>query len=288
MNAPKAIAIVVVLIVAVALLYNTFDKALPKDFTDAPFDIALDDTGSDLTVDEQMNLVLTLPDMTFTSHLPQDIKDAKVDVYLGSGDKKMFVGTFDFDTLPSETEVKKSFDDVKIPALMFMTYAASLQSDEEGNINLPISINIAFKYLDWQKTSLLDLGIGLSLSGTVAKGGVSIEKSGYTSTVTVNPEEASLVTEAIKSFKEEFGSTGTITSADGNVTIGIEVDSDGKLKVSASGTTDTAYAMLKDMITKDGVSFKYSAGGHNGTFTLTEEQAKAVLNALEVFYEEGE
>ena len=286
MNAPKVIAIVIVLVIAVALLYDTFNKALPKDFTDAPFDIEMGGSGSDLTVDEDMNLVLTLPEMTFTSHMPQDIKDVKVDVYLGNGNKKMFVGTFDFETMPSETPTTKAFDKVKIPAIMFMAYAGSLEANEEGNINLPVMINIAFKYLDWQGTSLLDLGIGLSLSGTMARGGVSVEHSGYTSTVTVSPEENSLVTSVIQSFKDEFGSTGTITSADGSVTIGVEVDSSGNLKVSAGGTTDTAYALLKDMITDDGVSFNYSAGGHNGTFNLTKEQAEAVLHALEAFYEE--
>ena len=286
MNAPKVIAIVIVLVVAVALLYDTFNKALPKDFTDAPFDIEMGGSGSNLTVDENMDLILTLPEMTFTSHMPQDIKDVKVDVYLGTGNKKVFVGTFDFDDIPSETPTTKEFDKVKIPVIMFMAYAGSLETNEKGDINLPVMINIAFKYLDWRGTSLLDLGMGLTLSGTTTKGDVSFESSGYTSTVTVSPKEDSLVTTAIESFKDKFGSTGSITSEDGSITIGIEVDSSGNLRVSAGGTTDTAYALLKDMITEDGVSFKYSAGGHTGTFHLTKEQAEALLHALEAFYEE--
>ena len=161
MNAPKILAIIVVIAVCAYMLYDTFNSAIPKTI-DTPFDIEMDDSGTNLEVDEDMNLVLGLPTMYITSHLPQDIKDVTIDVFLGKGDKKMAVGTFDFGVIPANDTATKSFDKEKIPALMFMAYASSLQSDE-GKINVPIVMNIQFKYLDWNGTSLLDLGLGISM-----------------------------------------------------------------------------------------------------------------------------
>ncbi len=285
MNAPRVIAIVVVIAIAGYMLYGTFDSAVPKDFTNSPFDIELDDSGTSLEVDENMNLVIGLPSMTFTSHLPEDIKNVSVDVYLGSGDKKMYVGTFDFEDIPSEESVKKDFEDWKIPALMFMTYAGSLETDEEGYICLPIVININFEYMDWNGTSLLDLGIGLSMNGTVSKGTVDIKTEGNTATVTVSPDESSMVSEIIDSFKDEFGGTATISAGD-SVDISVNIDGDGNLKVTATGQYDTAYAELLDLIDDDGVAFTYNAGGETGTFTLDKEQAEAIANALAAFFPE--
>lgn len=284
MNAPKILAIIVVIAICAYMLYDTFNSAIPKTI-DTPFDIEMDDSGTNLEVDENMNLVLGLPTMYITSHLPQDIKDVTIDVFLGKGDKKMAVGTFDFGVIPANDTATKSFEKEKIPALMFMAYASSLQSDE-GKINVPIVMNIQFKYLDWNGTSLLDLGLGISMEGTVSDGNVTIEQSGNTSTVTVDVDDSSsLIASIVDTFVDEFGDHVTATC--GDVTLSVEVPSSGTLKVTAAGTTDTAYKMLKDMITDDGLTFTYTDSEGSHDIHLTKEQAETLVKSLETFFPEG-
>ena len=291
MNVPKLLAIIVVIAVAAYALYGTVTNAVPKNLTEPPFDIEMAETPTSLNVDEDMNLVLTLPDLTITSKLPQDLADVKVDVFIGKGDKKMVVGAFDFGTIPGNGTITESFGDKKIPAVMLMTYMASLEQ-QDGKVMLPIVIHIAFKYVEWQGAQLLDLGISLGVTTETPASDMSISVSGNDATVVVHPGSGSLIGNAVEAFHNEFGDNATISTEGGEVTVQVNTDSSGNVTVTVSGDGAPAYEKLQQLIDSmppEGITVNFTSDlGTPGSTTITKEQATAMLNALKAFYAGGE
>ena len=287
MNVPKLIAILAVIAIAAYCLYGTFEKAMPKSL-EAPFDIEMEESGTSINVDSDMNLVIALPPITITSKMPQDFKDVKIDVFMGEGKKRMEVGTFDFGTIPAEETVVKTFEHQKIPAVTFMSYAAALKSTD-GNIELPLGFHLAFKYLDWNGTELLDLGITIGISGMSCPGTIGVTVDGNKSTVTVSPEAGSIVSEIVKEINDEFGDNLDIEcGTDPKVTMHVEAHSDGSITVVAEGSDAPAYEVLEQLVKdmpEEGLTFNYDAGGSTGTITVTKEQAQSMINAMKSFYE---
>ena len=291
MNVPKLLAIIVVIAVAAYSLYGTVTNAIPSNLTEPPFDIQLAETPTSLEVDEHMDLVLTLPALTITSKLPQDLAGVKVDVFIGKGDKKMSVGNFDFGTIPGNDTITKDFGVKKIPAVMLMTYMASLDHTD-GKVSLPIVINIAFKYMEWQGTQLLDLGISLGVTTEASTGDMNITVEGNSATVQVSPGSSSMIGSAVEAFHTEFGDNATISTAGGEVTVQVTTDSSGNVSVTVTGDGAPAYEKLQQLIDSmppEGITINFTSDlGTPGSTTITKEQAMSMLSALKTFYEEGE
>jgi len=282
MNAPKLVSIVVVLALAVYILYPTLDSAIPKQMTGAPFSFELDSSEEfGVAIDnETMSFNVNMPSIIFGSNLPEDFKDVKIEIFVGDTTSRVSAGTFDFGTIPAGQKVKQAFDSENLPLMYFMSYLGVM--NEEGVVNIPIVLKVAFKYMEWQGEQLLDLSITVRSQGTAdVHGNLTKEESGNTSTISVDASNG-VVAQAVTKIKEAGYDSASITA--GGATFSVAIDDDNKLTVTAAGTDMNAYRELLKMADDNDGTLTFTYNDKN--FSISGEQATAVLNAVKTFYSE--
>ena len=293
MNIPKFVSIIVVVLCAAFLLYPTFDSAIPKQMDGSPFTVEMAEGGLDVTVDDNMNFSVTMPKLTIGSKLPEDLKDVNVEVFLGSGHKRVSAGVFDFGTIPSEGTIERIFSSNELNGTFFLSYIPSLMTSD-GKLDIPITLGIKFKYMEWQGSELLDLGLRIKVSGTESSGTVTEPVViGEDSIVTVTPGDGIVKTIAQKMYNE-YGDTISVQLGDGISDMGgidVVIDPSGDMTVMVSGATIGSehlnlYQLLKRMYDENGGKLTFTWDYH--TFTIEGDQARAVLNAAKAFYPEEE
>ncbi len=293
MNIPKLVSIIIVLLCAVFLLYPTFDSAIPKELNGSPFTVEMEEGGLQVNVDDNMNISVTMPRLTLGSKLPEDLKDVTVDVYMGSSDKRVNAGTFDFGTVPANGTIQKVFKSNDLNGMFFLSYLPSLMTSD-GKLDIPIYLAINFKYMEWQGEELLDLGITVKVKGTESNGTVTNPiVIGDDSVVTVTPGDGIVKTIAQKIYNE-YGDTLVIEVGDGTTDMGqvdVIISSSGEMAVTMSGATIGSehmnlYRILQKMFDENGGKLTFTWDYH--TYTVEGDQAKAILNAVKAFYPEGE
>lgn len=104
MNAPRLIARVVVLIAIALVVFTAIWSAAPKSTDQAPIDFQVDGDFV-MSVDDNMNLDVSVPPITFISKFPQDIRDFVIDMYIGVGGDKIPIGEYNAGTIPSNSSV---------------------------------------------------------------------------------------------------------------------------------------------------------------------------------------
>ncbi len=284
MNAPKLVSIIVVIALAVYMLYPTIDSAIPKELNGAPFEFSLaEGEGVGVEVDnDNMTFKVQMPAITFVNNLPQDFKEVSIEIFVGDQSSRISAGTFDFGTIPAATPdgVTKTFDSNDMPLVYFMSYVA-VMNNENGLVDIPIVIKVAFQYMEWEGTQLLDLSLTIRSQGTAdVNGNVSKTEEGNKSTIVLDCQSG-VVQTAIEKIKSTVGDSITVTA--GDATFSATIDSSGELTVVADGgSTMNAYRTLLKMFEENGgkLTFKY------GTKDIVVEgaQAQAVLNAVKLFY----
>ena len=285
MNIPKLLGIIAVIAFAVFLLYPVVDSAVPKEMDGMPFSVQLGSGSPGVDIDQDnMSFKLVIPDLTISSDMPQDFKDVHVQVFLGSQDKKTPVGSFVVGDVPSKDSKTCTFIPEDVSFMYFFSFLPSLESNE-GKLDMPLTISIKFKYMEWRDTCLLDLGLALKIQGTLSNGTATLPEvsvDGKTSTITITPEDG-VIKEVAQRVYQEYGSTATVTA--GEAVFTLNVTSEGKITVSVSGTFSNAYEALLKMFNETG---KLTFVWDSKTFEVEGDQAKAILNAIKVFYPEPE
>ena len=283
MNAPKLVSIIVVIALAAYMLYPTIDSAIPKEINGPPFEFSLGEEPVEVTVDnDKMTFSVKMPSITFVNNLPQDFKEVSLEVFVGTQASRISAGTFDFGTIPAAAPagVTKEFDSNDLPLVYFMSYVGVMNNDS-GAVDLPIILKVAFQYMEWEGTQLLDLSLTIRTQGTADdKGTVEKTEEGNKSTIVLECESG-VVKTAISKMKETVGDNITVTA--GDATFSATVDSAGKLTVVADGgSTMNAYRALLKMSEDNGgkLTFKYGTKD----ISVEGEQAQAVLNAVKMFY----
>ncbi|AGI48366.1 hypothetical protein TALC_01388 [Thermoplasmatales archaeon BRNA1] len=318
MNAGKAVAVLVVLAIVGYSFYTIAKESLPDNFSEMPMEI--ESSGSITTSFDNMCMYLEAPQITITSHLPQDVKDVTIDFFLGSGDNKYYVGTYNAGTIaangktvlePSSlTNVLSEDGKVKIPMLVLLSYIPTLD-DGHGGMSFPICFKLSFKYMEWGgvnfmgfkgfdflgwgSNDLVDMSItlrnetnvsGVNVSAPVVEG----TKASMTSTITDG-----MIKDAVNDLIEEYDDIiGGYTPGDEIVfktsNSGSEAQfsvsyEDGKVSFSVDGSDGkNAAEVLEEIFAKDGnVSFELP--GTEIKFSIdNKEQLDAVVNALDIFY----
>lgn len=283
MNIPKLISILVVIVAVVALLFPTMDAAIPKNIDGNPFSFELNG-GVGIELNEStMILELTMPTAKFGSQLPQDIKDVNVDVFIGTGNEKAKAGSYNFGTIPANGTVTREFVGENVSILYLLGYLPSLKTD--GGIDLPVSVGIKFKYLEWNGSDLLDMGIVVKANGTETSGSITgpvVE--GNTSTISVTANGSGLVQNVITAIENEFGGEIEVSFGFGSEASISVIAEDDTVVVTVDGGTTSLYDYLKKMLDERGeIVFLY--GGE--TYTIDGDVAKAALNALKNYYPEA-
>ena len=283
MNTPKLVSEIIVVIAVIALLATTVVNAIPKSLDGSPFNIELDDSGStDIKVDDNMNVVLTLPDITFSSKLPEDFKDVSIDVYFGLGDTKAHLGGFTFGVVPANGSVKESFNADNLPVMLFMSYLPKLDTGD-NTITLPLILDVKFKYVDWMDTQLLDLGISIQVQGTTGTGSVKVTVDD------TNPNKSTAVLDASGSsgmagnitalIKSKLGDDVKVTA--GDASFEIKITDSNIVTVIAEGKEMTAAETLQKMYEDNGkLTFNYNGNEYD----IEGDQAKALIDGMSTFY----
>ena len=283
MNIPKLISILVVLVAVVALLFPTFDAAIPKNIEGNPFSFELDG-GVGIQLNEStMMLELSMPTAKFGSQLPQDIKDVNVDVYVGTGNEKAKAGSYNFGTIPANGTVSREFVGENVSILYLLGYLPSLKTD--GGIDLPVSIGIKFKYLEWNDSELIDMGVIVKAAGTETSGSITGPiVDGNSSSISVTANGPGLVQNVIDAIENEFGGEIEANFGYGSEASVSVVAMGDTVVVNVDGGSMSLYDFLKQMLEERGeIVFTY-----NGEmYTVQGDVANAALNALKSYYPEA-
>lgn len=290
MNFPKVLTIIIVIAATVILLFPTISAAIPKEMNGVPFSFEMDGSGEvGITMDDNMMMTMSMPDITFGSKLPQDITDVKIDVYLGTWDRRVSVGSYNIDTIPAEGTVTGHFEPVAVSAFFLLCYTADMK--DTNGLDFPICVGVSFKYLEWNELSfinlgwnqrLLDVGFIIKVPGTESNGTFEgPEVTGNKSVVTVSPEDG-LVKSIGQMIYSKLG--GTYSATAGDATIDCEFSSQGMMKITMNGTSGTVYQILNQMFQSTGkITFVH---GPN-EYIVEGDTALALLNALKMFYPEA-
>lgn len=156
MNAGKLIAQIAVLAIVVCCCYGTIVKAIPFGVT-SPDDIFQVNTMEVNTTTDGLDLTVGFKG-SVTSGLPQDVDDVTVTISLGEREERLNLTTIDIGSLKAKTTTEITKTET-IPTYALLAYGINV--DESGTLTVPLVLEFTFKYMKWQGSYLIDMGIGI-------------------------------------------------------------------------------------------------------------------------------
>jgi len=287
MNAGKLIAQIAALAIIVYCSYSAVISAIPLDPDDLKDPLKIDmgvDSGSESL--DGLNLKFTVSG-SVTSRLPQDIKDVGFAMYLGSGSDKINVGSIHLGSIKAKDTTV--FDPLEVSIPVYAVVAFTGYSPTETGFNVPLCTEIEFKYLEWQESHLIDLGIIVKANYEIKNAiphASTYGTNGAKVTVDV-PAGTTVYDAAIDKMKSAGLDDVTLTCNGSTIHIGL-VESAGITSVSfeVDGNMEkTAYQLMKEYMTDhEGVlSFHYMSSDYE----ISSENASAFVDLIEKLYKEA-
>lgn len=271
-----------------AIIGSSIYSALPRDYGESPIDITYDDDFT-LTVAENMDVTVSIPDVTITSRLPQEIRDTCIDIYLGNSHAKLALGRYSIGTLPPGTSTVIEGEQFRVS---MVTICASIpEYSVDGKIKLDVFADIGLKYAECLGMDLIDINIGIVVDASETAqadvdppvvDGTNVEFKIITS-------QSSALGTIIEKFHRTTG--GRAEASCGCVDISVTSSTEGDYEADVSITSDPdkmPYDVFRSMLDRDGeLRFHYSYGEKEGTIVIDHDEAVTLIKALEDIYTKG-
>ena len=178
-----------------------------------------------------------------------------------------------------------------IPTYTVLAYAITGISD--GQMKIPIAVSLAFKYLEWQGSHLIDLNLLSSITVPVTTGvtltpEVSTGDNGTKVSVDLDKSTEDTGKTLLESAIEYFGTAEHTITAPGGATITVKAtdnSSSYNLTMEATGTDlKNAAQILKDALTDDGLKLTFDGSTE---ITIPKENADTYIALIELLYAKG-
>lgn len=291
MNAGKLVAQITVLAIVVYCCYGAFASAMPSDMTN-PISISGPEGEESFkfstSCPDGLNLTISV-DGNVHSNLPQDIKDVRIQFFLGSAGMRTMIADEIIGTIAKGvTPVHAS---LVIPTYTVLAYAITGISD--GQMKIPIAVSLAFKYLEWQGSHLIDLNLLSSVTVPVTTGvtltpEISTGDNGTKVSVDLDKSTEDTGKTLLESAIEYFGTAEHTITAPGGATITVKAtdnSSSYNLTMEATGTDlKNAAQILKDALTDDGLKLTFDGSTE---ITIPKENAETYIALIELLYAKG-
>jgi hypothetical protein len=286
MNWPKAIATIIAVAVIACAGIGILVQAVPDEYPPVEFE-ADDSTESSATV-TGADVNIQTQSYNVTSHLPSDITDVYVEVYLQvDGDDKYSLGTYDIGTIASDATTSTGQIEASVPLYVLMSSAA--ENSDGTTVSIPLLAKLHFSYLEFQGEDIVDMGLNLKINletdGSVT---VTTSDSGNDAVMTVDASSASGM---LGDILDQAAGTYYITATDGTSTLDVMtlvINNDGTVTLTFDGTGMSVDEALDDLAegSSGGLTFACS-GQSSGSTELTQEQAELVAEMIDNIYEMG-
>lgn len=251
------------------------------------------DGNTTLEVDNEMNLVVNVPDISISSEMPKDIKDLQVTLFIGPSDTRVVLAEMDIGTVPAGSSMTHKAQTFKIPVVpLFLSIGDFTTADHK--LDLTLSAEVGVKYADWMGMTLLDMDIVVNTNtkeitkATISDPVVSGNSVGFS----VSCDDGVLAN-IIQEFYNTTGGGATVTCDDMAVSIDLPVwASHYNMSVMAYGMSAPPYEILENKLATLGegekLTFDYVFdNGTAGTFSLTKAQVQKLIDVLEDLFTKG-
>ena len=156
MNAGKLIAQIAVLAIVVYCCYGAIIQAIPLGISSTEDAFQVDNMtvntetdGLELTVDFKGSI---------TSGLPQDVDDVTATISIGDEEERLNLASVDVGSLKAKSTTDIATTQT-IPTYAVLAYGVDV--DDSGTLTVPLVLEFTFKYMKWQGSYLIDLGVGV-------------------------------------------------------------------------------------------------------------------------------
>lgn len=291
MNAGKLVAQIAVIAIIAYCCYDAVATAIPTDVRslDDAFHVGEDFGVQTSSSDGGVTMDVTVSG-TVTSGLPQDLKDVFVNIYFGEKGNRLRIANAEVGTIKAKGD---TFIDAtsKVPTYAIMAYAVS-KVDDSGKLIIPMVISVGFKYMEWQGSYLIDLGVDVKQDLEVASGipvpnfGPGDGPSSAKMEMTLDKNDDTIAGIAETILGGDTSKAYEFTTSNGaSFSVSIEKNGEDKLDLSinASGTSDkNAYQLLQEALDANGGTLSLEYGGNQ--YELTEENADTFINMVKELY----
>ena len=285
MNAGKLIAQIAVLAIVVYCCYGAIVQAIPMGIssTEDAFQV------NDMTVNTKTDgLELEVSfEGSVTSGLPQDVDDVTVTISIGDEEERLKLAKVDVGSLKakSTTTIAKT---QKVPTYAVLAYGVDI--DETGTLTVPMVLEFTFKYMKWQGSYLIDLGVGVkqdlkmvtgasvpTVTGDPTNNSAKIAMT-FDSSVTDNP--------LLNAIIKDLG-TATYTMTCGDAEVIFKTDTSGtvadlSMEFIGNSTTNAADLMRSSLNDDGSLTLTY-----NGTdYNLDKENVETFISLVDRIYSE--
>lgn len=286
MNAGKLVAQIAVVAIVVYFCYSAVATAIPTELNDPAKIFGPEGNFEIQSEADGLNMKVTISGAVHST-LPQDVHDVRVQFFLGEPNMRTMIADEFIESIPKGiTPINAT---LTIPTYSIIAYAVT-GITEDHKVSIPMAISFSFKYMEWQGTHLVDLGMTTATKIALASGvtltpEVSSGEHGTKVSVTVDKETNPELIESAIEIMGEGTHTITVPGSDATITIGVTSDTDSYgLSLEATGNTvKNAVDLLSEKITEDGLTLSY--GGEE--FTLTKANAEAYIALIQVLYDKG-
>lgn len=286
-NVGKLIAQVSVLAIVVYCCYGAIVQAVPLDVSSAEEAFQV----NDLSVNTSTNgLELTIDfEGSVTSGLPQDVDDVTIGISVGDKTSRMRLTSVDVGTLKakSTTEISSTSS---IPTYALLAYGVDV--DNTGTLTIPMILDFTFKYMKWQGTYLVDMGVGVKQDLDMVTGATAptVKVTGTDATISMTLTKDSSNNSLVNTIVDQLNNSGTgnynMSCGDAELILSVSgTGSDATLSLKFTGDpTRTAAEIMKSNLETDGkLVFVYD--GKN--YELEKENAETFISLVEEIYTKG-
>lgn len=283
MNSGKLIAQIAVLAIIVYCCYGAVASAVPSNLSNLGEvfqveDMTMNTSSSDgLTFDLDFNGKVK-------SGLPQDIEGVNLQIAIGEKETRMILADINNLTIKANETTEIAFHK-SIPVFALMSYATTGEI-VDGNINIPLCTSIAFKYLKWQESHLIDMGftIKTDMPVSVPGGQIEVTKGPNNLVETKISVDSGLLKDLAGGMEGEGISNLTLTCGDANFSIKLNTEGEKvSIAIGASGTSEKdAAAIMKEYMDAHDGKLTMDYGGN--AFELDAENSSTFVSIITAMY----
>ncbi|MCQ2084845.1 MAG: hypothetical protein MJZ21_01700 [archaeon] len=303
MNAGKLVAQLAVVAIIAYCCYGAIVTSLPmsqeelEQLTANPFEVDAPTLSGSC---DGMNFKMTMTGGMITSHLPADIADVYVTLYVGAGNMKLDLGTINVGTLVPDVPTPLS-GMVDAPIYALLAYSAT-STNNDGVMSIPLCMKVGFKYFEWQGSHLLDLSVTLKnyieFEGTTPE--ITTVGDNAKVDITLDDTKGGLLEDAATNLKTQFPEIFTHTNPEddgkaiinfGDAQVKIAIDDSGsttKVSIEAiGGDGHTAAEIMKNSVKDDGTLDLSIVGYTDPLPALNAENTATFIAVIESLYNTG-
>ncbi len=289
MNAGKLIAQIAVLAIVVYCCYGAIVQAIPTGISSTEdafqvnnMEVNTSTDGLELTVDFKGSV---------TSGLPQDVDDVTVTISIGDKEERLKLAKVDVGSLKAKSTTDISTTQT-IPTYAVLAYGVDV--DDTGTLTVPMVLEFTFKYMKWQGSYLVDMGVGVKqdlkmVAGATVPQVTAAPNNGAKISMTLTEDE-SAGSPLVNAILTQLASTGDqkyeMTCGDAKITLESKPDgtSSADLSLTFSGNeSTTAVELMKSSLEENGKLVMT----YDGTeYSLEKENAQTFISLVDKIYEE--